>query len=353
MQSNFHDGELDAELELAHDIGNDPNALEYFKDDTPMDNIIKRYRCQVELYLSILNLRQGRYYSTGYVENDGIAGFMRVINAYEWSFFDSPELFQVQDEGTVLRKLLAVFSCRPSFTSLSSFIHRTGLGHTAITDLARTSFINIPIINIRLPINLNGGPEQQISLKMALSQTDYIIEHRIVTPKSKSVIYSNQVAFFYANRRYPTVSFNTTSVSMRYLNLPMPFRNQITINKTNIVYAARIDIGKDWFNLRSVVLLQRPSLTGIDMSTGCSAAIIMDNANYLPHMQDRVGILHYNPSISSYKRFRNVNDTGYETLKPINCIDEIVTEGAQNEIGLRTEYSERGTVFFYVKENRQ
>ena len=66
QETNVAPGELDAEFELAHDIANDPNALEYFRDDTPMDNIIKRYRAQVELWMTVLNLRQGRYYSTGY-----------------------------------------------------------------------------------------------------------------------------------------------------------------------------------------------------------------------------------------------------------------------------------------------
>ncbi len=80
LHTNIVPGELEAEFELAHDIAYDPNALEYFKDDSPMDNILKRYRCQIELYLAVLNLRQGRYYSTGYAENDGIAGFIRVIN---------------------------------------------------------------------------------------------------------------------------------------------------------------------------------------------------------------------------------------------------------------------------------
>ena len=53
LQSNVSPGELDAEFELAHDISYDPNALENFEDTSPIENIIKRYRCQIELYLSI------------------------------------------------------------------------------------------------------------------------------------------------------------------------------------------------------------------------------------------------------------------------------------------------------------
>jgi hypothetical protein len=356
QQSNIAPGELDAEFELAHDIAYDPNALEYFKDDTPMDNIIKRYRAQVELYLTVLNLRQGRYYSTGYAENDGIGGLVRVLNSYDWTFFDSPELFHVQDEGTILRKLLAIFSCRPTFTQLSSFSNRYGLGHTNITNLSKTVFINIPIVNIKLPIDLVGNQSHAISLARALTQTDYFIEHKIVVPKNKSVIYSNEVAFFYANRRYPSVNFNNTNMCMRYMSLPVSFINQTTINKTVIHFDNRFRIGRDWFDLRSVVMLQRPPINGVEIATGCSAAIVVDS-NSPSNLFQGTGTpiyIHYNPSIASIQYMDGNQPQGqsqYIANTPVSFIDEITTDPSR--IGFRTEAKERGTIFFYVKvDNR-
>lgn len=352
LQTNIVPGELDAEFELAHDIAYDPNALEYFKDDSPMDNIIKRYRCQVEVYLSVLNLRQGRYYSTGYAENDGIAGFLRVINSYEWTFFDSPELFQVQDEGTVLRKLLAVYSCRPTFTQLSSFSNRYGLGHTTITNLSKTTFVNIPIVNIKLPIDLIGNQTHAISLARALTQTDYFIEHKVVVPKNKSVIYSNQVAFFYANRRYPSVNFNSANMTLRYLSMPVSFINQTTINKTILQFENRFRIGRDWFDLRSVILLQRPPINGVDIATGCSAAIAVDpnSPNNLFQGNNGPIYIHYNPSIASIQYLDGNQPQGQSQFisnTPISFIDEVTTDPSR--IGFRAEAQERGTIFFYVK----
>ena len=355
MQSNVAPGELDAEFELSHDIAFDPNSLEYFRDDSPIDNIIKRYRAQVELYLCVLNLRQGRYYSTGYAENDGIAGLLRVLNSYDWTFFDSPELFHVQDEGTVLRKLLAIFSVRPTFTQLSSFSNRYGLGHTAITGLSKTVFVNIPIVNIKLPIDLIGNQVHAISLARALTQTDYFIEHKIVVPKNKSVIYSNEVAFFYANRRYPTVNFTAANctLTMRYLSLPISFVNQTTINKTVIHFDNRFRIGRDWFNLRSVVMLQRPPITGVDIATGCSAAIVVD-PNSPTHLFQGYNspyiYIHYNPSIASIQYLEGNQPQGQSQFianTPICYIDEYTTDPSR--IGFRTEAKERGTIFFYVK----
>jgi hypothetical protein len=348
LQTNIAPGELDAELELAHDIAHDPNALEYFKDDSPMDNIIKRYRCQIELYLSVLNLRQGRYYSTGYGENDGISGFIRVINSYDWTFFDSPELFQVQDEGTILRKLLAVFSCRPTFTQLSSFSNRYGLGYTTITDYAKTKFVNIPVVNIKLPIDLMGNQTHAINLARALTQTDYFIEHKSVVPKNKSIIYSNQVAFFYANRRYPTVNFNNTAnMTLRYMSLPISFVNQTSINRTLIQFENKFRIGREWFDLRSVVVLNRPPISGIDIATGCSALIAVDSNS--PMAVDGGSFyICYNPSSASIQYLDNSSGTPeYIGNPPVTFIQESTTD--PSTIAFRTEAQERGTVFFYAK----
>lgn len=351
LQSNIAPGELDAELELAHDIAHDPNALEYFKDDSPMDNIIKRYRCQVELYLSVLNLRQGKYYSTGYGENDGISGFIRVINSYDWTFFDSPELFQVQDEGTILRKLLAVFSCRPTFTQLSSFSNRYGLGYTTVTDFAKTKFVNIPVVNIKLPIDLISNQTHAISLQKALTQTDYFIEHKSVVPKNKSIIYSNQVAFFYANRRYPTVNFNNASnLTLRYMSLPISFINQTTINRTIIQFENDFRIGRDWFALRSVVVLNRPPISGVDIATGCSALITVANSSPMASFSTATGTFYicYNPSCAAIQYLDTSSGSAqFIGNSPVTFVDEVTTD--PNTIAFRTEAQERGTIFFYVK----
>jgi hypothetical protein len=348
LQTGVAPGELDAEFELAHDIAYDPNSLEHFADHTPITNIIKRYRCQVELYKSILNLRQGRYYSTGYGKDDGISGFLRVINEQDWTFFDSPDLYHVQDEGTVLRKLLAVFSVRPTFTQLTSFGQRYGLGHSNITNMAKTRLMNIPIVNIKLPLDLSGSSNpQHISLTRALTQTDTFIEHRSIVPKNKSVIYSNQVCFFYANRKYQAVNFTAldATLSMKYCALPTPVMNTTRTNTTNIVFDDNLRIGRDWFELRSVCMLQRPPLNGLDIPTGASAAIRFRDPN-----SRQVSYFHYNPSNASIQFHDTSLPAGasqYRSNDPVTYIPEY--DPTPNGMGFKTEAEERGTIFFYSK----
>jgi hypothetical protein len=354
-KANFHlslnlaPGELDSEFELAYDIAHDPNALAHFDDETPVDNVIKRFKCQVELYRSVLNLRQGRYYAKSYTDDyEGIAGFIRVINSYEWTFFDSPDLFHVQDEGTVLRKLLAVFSCRPTFTQLSTLSTRYGLGHTTVTGLAKTVFVNIPVVNIKLPIDLVNNQVHNISLDRALQQTDYFIENKTVVPKNKSVIYSNQVAFFYANRRYPSVNFTSLNCNMRYVALPTSFVNTTTVNKTKINFLEKFRIGRDFFDLRSVVVLQRPPINGLDVALGCSALIIHEDVNH--NISSSTTYLHYNPSVSAIQHYDANRPAGqkYAPNPPITWVNE--NSNDPNVVGFRQEAMERGTIFFYVKE---
>jgi hypothetical protein len=349
--TNLGPDELEAEAELAYNIAHDPNALSHFKDETPITNMIKRYKCQIELYNNVINLRNGRYYSSGYDANDGIAGLTRVLNSYEWTFFDSPDLYHVYDEGTVLRKLLAVFSCRPTFTQLTSLSQRYGMGYTNLSGMSGTVFVNIPIVNIKLPVGPPGMDtgENHVTLTQALSQTDLFVEHKSIVPKNKTVIYSKCVTFFYANRRYPTVNFTGTQQNMRYLHLPTPFMNMISINNTNIDYETPIKIGKDTFDLRSVIVLQRSPIEGVELSTGCSALIDVDDVTYT---NGQGTYIHYNPTVASFAlkdSTQKSTDILYTPNPPVTFIQEYAS--SDDRIGFRSEAQQRGTIFLYENLN--
>jgi hypothetical protein len=277
--------ELTCDFDLANDIAYDPNAGDQFMNSTPLDNLIKRYRAQTELYQCVLNLRQGRYYGTEYGKDSGISGFLRIINTYEWTFFDSPDLYHVQDEGTILRKLLAIYSCRPTFIQLRSVVN--SLTAAPLFDLSKTVFMNVPIINLRLPSNIVGANTQvnpPITLSQALSQTDTMIEHRQIVPKHKDVVFSNKVAFFYVNRRTPTINIGpryNNPMILTFMNSPLPFNlNSGSINKTAVHSPATMPINNKQFNLRSVVTVNEPTQASnqdMSMSSTCGVFINYDD----------------------------------------------------------------------------
>lgn len=339
-------GELEADLELAYEMALDPNSLNYFSDETPMANLLKRFNVQVELWKNVLSLRQGKFYSHGESFNvdDGIMGLHKVLSSYDWTYFDSPDLYKVHDEGTMLRKLLAVFSFRPTFTQISSFVHRTGLGYSNLGAVLRPNFVNTPICNIKLPANVYGNnrPQAPVHLMSALTQSDWFIENKMLVPKNKSVIHSRKIIFFYVNRRHQTLNFANVDIGFRYLSLPGTLSGMTGINTTDLVFTDEITLGNDKFNLSSVVVLN-PLLEG-QLSTGCSSIVLCPPDPTVGRM--RTTYLYYNP-ISASIMFEKSGK--YVTNDPISPILDHSND--PRTPGFYETARKYGTIFVYVNPN--
>lgn len=343
--SDLLPGELRADFELAYDIAKDPNSLNYFSDETPMQNLLKRYNVQIELWKNILSLRQGKYYSRSDYFNidDGIMGLNKVLASYDWTYFDSPDLYQVQDEGNMLRKILAVFSFRPTFTQLSTFVHRTGLGGYSNIGAARATYVNIPVCNIRLPVNIYGKAQAPVRLESALTQSDWYIENKMLVPKNKAVIYSRKIIFFYVNRRYHSPLANL-DMSLSYLTVPGTVTGMTSINTTELHFEPDIRIGNDKFCLTSVVVLN-PLLEG-QLSTGCSA-IVLSPLN-MAIGKNKTDYYYYNPLLSGiqYK-----DEAGkYTRNDPISVIPEDSMD--PSTIGFYGTARKYGTIFVFVNDTQ-
>jgi hypothetical protein len=272
--------ELPADMELAVDIARDPNSLNYFSDESPMKNLCKRFLVQIELWKNVLSLRNGRYYSTtdNFNVDDGITGLVKVLSTYDWTYFDSPDLYQLQDEGTLLRKLLAVFSYRPTFTQISAYLNHSSVNYTQLGVMSKATFINTPICNIRLPASLNNQALPTVDFASSLTQNDWFIENKMLVPKNKTVIKSRVVLFFYVNRRQQSINaaldFN---MSIRYMSIPGALTTATTINTTPINCDNNITLGNETFELRSAVLLNTVPYTcnnvKSELSAGSTAVI--------------------------------------------------------------------------------
>jgi hypothetical protein len=343
LYDNVLNGELEAEWELTCDIIQDPNSLAYFSDDTPITNMMKRFKIQIELWKNVLNLRQGRYFSVGYDENDGINGFLKTLGQYDWTYFDSPDMFHLQDEGSVLRKILAVFSVRPTYAQISSLQQRSFMGFANFTGLARTTFLRIPIINVRLPAvapnNLNL-PMPQIHLERAINQSDYFIENKLLVPKNKSILYSRGIVFFYVNRRFQNTTLANLTYKFNYTNVPYQTFNvgQTSVNDLAVGFEYNMKLGNEVFDLRSVVTVYRPPISE-NVSVGSSCVVIHSAAPGVTGDH-----FYYNPLLANHAFD---NGTSVETNKPITVIHP--TANGPNEVGFVEMAQKYGTVFMYVK----
>lgn len=345
-------GELEADLEFMYDIAKDPNSLDHFSDESPMGNLLKRFQVQIELWKNVLSMRQGQYYSKtdncGTGCDDGIQGLHKVLSSYNWTYFDSPDMYHVHDEGTLLRKLLAVFSFRPTFTQISSYAHKSGLGYSNLGSV-RATYVNTPICNLRLPTNLYGGAPAGTSIRLesALSNSGLFIENKMLVPKNTSVIHSRQVVFFYVNRRYQSPLANV-DMGFRYMSVPGTMSALTNINTTSLEVPYDLRIGHDRFQLTSVVVLN-PLIEG-QLATGCSSLIISQPDSG----RTRKSFYYYNPLAAGmlYENTARGADPkdAYIRNAPISLIGERSVRGV---MGFNERAREYGTIFVYVNPNEE
>lgn len=332
LYENVLAGELEGEFDLAFAIAHDPNSSNQFSDDTPISNLTKRFKCQIELWKDVMKLRQGIYY-----REEDVSGFVANLATYNWTQFDGPDNINISDEGNLLKKFLSVFSIRPSYTQISSYVQRVSMGYSNISGLSRTTFVNLPVINIRLPSALVSSTP--VALRDALEQTDLFIENKVLVPKNKSVIYSHDMIFFYADRKYRTVNFANVNMGFRNFALSPSFIGATTLNPTVLTFRPVETIGRERFAIRGVIVLQTPP-TGEAIVTGCSASIVMQTSSGPTYLS-------YNPSLASIKHQvpDSINGATYVSNPPIAWIPE----NADNVGFWHSAYS-RGCIFFYTKE---
>jgi hypothetical protein len=165
--------------------------------------------------------------------------------------------------------------------------------------VSRLSFVNTPIINIKLPVNVFGGaPIRPVRMLSALQQSTFFIENKMIVPKNMSVIHSNEVVFLYANRRYQSVNFTNLDLCFRYMSLPGTMTSITNVNSTELIYENILPIGAKRFTLRSVTVLNK--LSNHQFATiGCSSIIIVQANPAIGRMAKTY--LYYNPVAASIK----------------------------------------------------
>jgi hypothetical protein len=340
LNDNYLPRELEQDMELSFDIARDPNSLSYFTDETPISNLLKRFKIQIELWKNVISLRQGRYYSKdgGYDVDDNITGFMRIINSFDWTYFDSPDIAHIQDEATILRKLLGVFSYRPIFSQISTPFNRFGIGYSNISQLTRTTFTNQPLISIRLPVD--SSPQ---NLSSFINQSDWFIENKMLVPKNRSIMYCNGPAMFTINRRYQAINYANLNMNFRYVCLPATVTNTSTINETELACTEPIKIGEEIFKLRSAVVVNKPPVPNF-IATGCSAIVIQQRD--LRVNRTTPIYWYYNPSTASIM-FRN-NNGDFLRNKPISPLLE--NGNGADKPGARELLRKFATILIFTKE---
>jgi hypothetical protein len=345
--NNMLPNEIENEMDFAYDIAADPNSLDYFAgaENTPVDNLIKRYKIQIELWKNVLFLRQGKYFASGnsYGEEDktGIVGLMKILNGYEWTYFDSPDMYSYQDDGNVLRKLLSVFSIRPTYVQYSTVGSPMPVmypGALPYGEFARPTFTYIPMITLRLSQAAYGQSAQALSIAGSLNLDDIVLEHKVPVFKRRTVYCTHSVIFFYVHRKQTNVNLaNIGGSFIKFANVPGSMYGKSALNETMIDVSPALPIGNDTFALKSFVVAQTMPLT----STGDS--ILIGSAAFVIRESNGPAVF-YNPQGSS------MVDTDGNNATPTSHVFPYQTSGNVREIGYMNEASTKGTIFLYVKQ---
>jgi len=312
------------DYQVMYDLINDPNDI-VCNISSPLTDLFNRCALQKEIWEAVYNLRNGRYY------HSNLSSFLNALNNCRVNQYDAPDLIYNQDEGAILRRILSAFSFRPTIVSTIPMSQMVVETNVYARQPVLTNVTSIPMINIRLPLNIPGSVTAAVDLEDSLTQNTWYLENGSVINKQQSIIYSKGVLFFYVNRRFKSVNARLLFHPRKFSNLPLTMSGYEKLNNLPVTFNRSIDIMGDTYNLRSVVTIKTSNLTDTkDLIIG-SHALVCSKDSKCHYIYDPIGAAVTNAAGESNDPITElVPDTGVEDF----------------ESRVRT----RGTIFMYHKE---
>lgn len=331
------------EYELYWDIATDPAEMACVTKVKPFTDLLNRCNVQTKLWESVLHLRQGKYYM-----ND-IASFLMAVDACRASVFDAADLAYVKDEGTILRKLFASFSLRPTIVvTVPSLSINT---NPAISNLASTHITTLSMVTLRIPLGYNTNVLQEIDLQEALTQDQIYIHHRQLTLKKQTILYSREILVFYIHRRYQQLNIARIATPYALASLPITMSQFEKLQTAGVNYLPTITLStghNQEFNIKSVVAVETREMAGSKDEIIISCSTLVHCPVGTSGGKSKYGFK-YNPlNIGSGGL---VSDpTGKAQVKPISLLDEEDSTDVDGNVVLGFESIARtkGTLFIYT-----
>jgi hypothetical protein len=370
---------------LFQDLINDPNDVTC-DVDSAIGDLRNRFIVQTKLWQTVIKLRNGQYY-----EPSVMSDFMTALQNCRNNLYDNTDLLYNKDEGDTLRKLLSVFSFRPTFIATTPIFTMPNFGNVnplvAMSynlnnswqqQMSQTTTIpitSVPMVVLRLPNytaqpmpwnqtqdalslalgNPNAsGPQGQfqfgpsglygqnqsqqyepIDLRNALSQTLFLNEKKTIVPKIQNIIYSKDVLIIYINRRVQKVNLRSYAYPFNFNQLPLTITGFERLNKHPVTVPPYITLGREeeTFQLRSVVTVEE-IMVGTSpqgsIITG-STALIAKNRNPLLGENDEAYFL-YDPFGASIP-FQESNTIGQSITERRYAINKPISIINQYTVG--------------------
>lgn len=353
----------EADLILYHDIISDPNDI-VCDSNSAIADLRNRFRVQIALWETVLKLRQGKYY-----EGTPYSELAQHLNNCRNNLYDNAMSVFKNDEGAVLRRLMSVFSLRPtiiatkpidSLMPLMSMIAPAGqtsvLHPLPFNNQPVLTITSIPIINFHL--TGRAATAANPDLRQAIKQTIWLTEGKTIVPKEQSIIYSKEVLVFYVNRRMQQVNVRT-QFATNFVFTPLEFSyNPLLISSVEQLNSQPVDVASsillgadtDPYLLRSVVTVETTKIdsTNKEIITGCSAIIACHDESMNIFGESKYYL--YDPVGASIPVQHSPNPSGgdhYTTNKPVSIIPGHIDQNESESFYTRA--SKRGTIFVYAR----
>ena len=232
-----------ADLELFYALTRDPNDIVCDVKST-LSDLHNRALLQNQLWNAVLSLRNGQYYNSSFKE------FISTVDICRLNRHDTPDLVYGRYDGTILKRLLAAFSFRPTVVATMPIyqIFSTNPYQQNI----KPTVTYVPMINLKLGPSINNN--EPVKLIDALSQQQYFLENGNIVQKHTSLIYSRGVLIFFVDRRANIINTINTMNPVAILNFPTAVSGFERLNDREVDAKETIGLRDDEYKLRSVVL---------------------------------------------------------------------------------------------------
>ena len=313
------------DFDLYLDLVSDESELGYSQN--PLESLSYRSVAQAKIWEAVLNLRLGQYY------NHDLRQFIEVLDACSNNFFDAPDLSLVRDEGTMLRRILGIFSLRPILVTVAP-IYMTP---SQIVEYPQVT--SVPMITVRIQPNIYPGADAfPINLVDSMTMPQLYIENKIIVRKSQVVMACRNVMFFHIPRRYHSYNvFMKYPTQVTFNELPATVSGFETVNDRIVNVPSLISIHNENYEIKSAVILELSNCNK-NLIIGTSALFVkrgtIDDSYY-----------YYNPQ----GVLINTSDVPIGTeLKPIKQISAGTDMAEPEQISFYKDISTRGTIIMYA-----
>ena len=316
----------------------DPNDIVCNSKST-MEDLYTRALLQQSIWSSVLNLRNGQYYK------DTFKDFIPTIDVCRLNKYDNPDLVYGRYDGTVIKRLLSAFSFRPTVVATVpayQIFNRNPYQQNVSPVVAY-----VPMINLKLPPSNNNDP---IDLEESLEQQQFFLENGVIVPKQTSLIFSNQVLFFFVDRRANVIKTVNNIQPFGFTNNLSTALGFERLNNREVIYKPIFTIRNDEYRLRSVVLSEVNQQSDAKNLIIGSSTVIMIHADHKKGIYSNEYLL-YNPMMVSEAAIVN---GAVQRNTPCVQIPES-SSNSNDEFAFDTMAKRRGIIFMYelTKNNSQ